>query len=107
MVSAPEYSLADDVGWIRGQTFSLVTMFPGLMDADLTKLEPDFRVPIFFFEGRVDPYCPASVIADYVQKINAPQKEIVWFDNSGHFPFYEEKQKFTDELVRLVLPLAK
>lgn len=107
MVSAPEYSLADDVGWIRGQTFSLVTMFPGLMDADLTKLEPDFRVPIFFFEGRVDPYCPASVIADYVQKIKAPQKEIVWFDNSGHFPFYEEKQKFTDDLVRSVLPLAK
>jgi pimeloyl-ACP methyl ester carboxylesterase len=107
MVSAPEYSLADDVGWIRGQTFSLETMFPGLMDADLTKLGSDFRVPIFFFEGRVDPYCPPSVIADYVEKINAPQKEIVWFENSGHFPFYEEKQKFTDELVRGVLPLAK
>jgi proline iminopeptidase len=107
MVSAPEYSLADDVGWIRGQTFSLVTMFPGLMDADLTKLGPDFRVPIFFFEGRVDPYCPPSVIVDYIQQMNASQKEIVWFENSGHFPFYEEKQKFTDELVRRVLPLAK
>jgi pimeloyl-ACP methyl ester carboxylesterase len=82
-------------------------MFPALMDADLTKLAPDSRVPIFFFEGRADPYCPASVIADYVRRINAPQKELVWFENSGHFPFYEEKQQFTDELVRLVLPLAK
>lgn len=107
MVSAPEYSLADDVGWIRGQTFSLETMFPALMDADLTKLGPDFRVPIFFFEGRADPYCPASVVGDFVQSIGAPQKELVWFENSGHFPFYEEKQQFTDELVRRVLPLAK
>jgi pimeloyl-ACP methyl ester carboxylesterase len=106
MVSAPEYSLADDAGWIRGSTFSLDTIFPALMDVDLTKLGPDFRVPILFFEGRVDPYCPASVIADYVQRINAPQKELVWFENSGHFPFMEENQQFTDELVRRVLPLA-
>jgi len=107
LVSAPEYSLADDVGWIRGQRFSLETMFPGLMDLDLAKLAPQFRAPIFFFEGRHDPYCPGSVVADYVERINAPQKEIVWFENSGHFPFYEEKQKFTDELVSRVLPLAK
>lgn len=107
LVSAPEYSLADDVGWIRGQTFSLETMFPGLMDIDLGKLGPDFRVPVFFFEGRRDPYCPGRVIADYVETINAPQKEVVWFENSGHFPFYEEKQKFADQLVQQVLPLAK
>jgi len=106
LVSAPEYSLADDVGWIRGQTFSIQTMFPGLMDADLYKLGYDFRAPIFFFEGKGDPYCPASVIQDYLEKINAPQKEIVWFENSSHFPFYEEKQKFTDELVHRALPLA-
>jgi len=38
--------------------------------------------------------------------MRAPQQEIVWFENSSHFPFYQEKQKFTDELVRRVLPLA-
>jgi pimeloyl-ACP methyl ester carboxylesterase len=57
LVSAPEYSLADDIGWIRGQTFSIQTMFPGLMDADLYELGYDFRAPIFFFEGKGDPYC--------------------------------------------------
>ena len=31
----------------------------------------------------------------------------MWFENSSHFPFYEEKQKFTDELVQRVLPLAE
>jgi pimeloyl-ACP methyl ester carboxylesterase len=106
VTSAPEYSIADDIGFVRGQTFSLQVMMPQMMEFDLTKLGPYFREPLFFFEGRIDPYCPGSVIADYVKTINAPQKEIVWFENSSHFPFYEEKQKFTDELVQRVLPLA-
>jgi len=31
---------------------------------------------------------------------------IFWSENSRHFPFFEEKQKFEDELVQRVLPLA-
>ena len=34
------------------------------------------------------------------------QKGFIWFENSGHFPFFEEQQKFRDELVQEVLPLA-
>jgi pimeloyl-ACP methyl ester carboxylesterase len=66
----------------------------------------DFRVRIFFFEGRQDPYCRPSLIWEYSQSIKAPQKEFVWFDNSGHFPFFEEKQKFSDELFQQVFHLA-
>jgi proline iminopeptidase len=106
VVSAPEYSLADDFGFVRGQMFSLETMLPEVSKVDLTKLGSEFRVPIFFFEGRQDPYCRPSLIWDYSQTIKAPQEEFVWFDNSGHFPFFEEKQKFGDELIQRVLPLA-
>jgi pimeloyl-ACP methyl ester carboxylesterase len=106
IVSAPEYSLADDYGWIHGTQFSLKALVPEVMKVDLSKLGFEFRAPIFFFEGRHDPYCPPSVIWDYSQTIKAPQKEFVWFDNSGHFPFFEERQKFADELVQRVLPLA-
>jgi len=31
---------------------------------------------------------------------------IVWFDDAGHFPFFEQRQRFLDELLRRVLPLA-
>lgn len=106
LASAPEYSLADDYGFLRGMSFSLETFFPQVTKADLTKLGFEFREPIFFFEGRYDQYCPSSLIWDYTQTIKAPQKESIWFDNSGHFPFFEEQQKFGDELVQQVLPLA-
>jgi proline iminopeptidase len=106
LVSAPEYSIVDDYGFLRGMSFSLGTFFPQVTKVDLTKLGLEFRQPIFFFEGRYDQYCPSSLIWDYSQTIKAPQKEFVWFEDSGHFPFFEEQRKFADELVQQVLPLA-
>ena len=106
LVSAPDYSLLDDYGFIRGQSLSLEIFLPQLANVDLTRLGIDFRVPVFFFEGREDPYCRPSLVWDYFHVIQAPHKEFVWFDHSGHFPFFEDKQKFEDELVQQVLPLS-
>ncbi len=106
IVSAPEYSLDDDYGFFRGQMFSGEILLPELARIDLSKLGTDFRVPIFFFEGRQDPYCRPSLIWEYHQTLKAPQKEFIWFDNSGHFPFFEEQRKFADELFQQVWPLA-
>ena len=106
VVSAPEYSLADDFGFVRGQMFSLEAMLPEVSKVDLTQLGSGFAVPIFFFEGRHDPYCLPSLVQEYSQTITAPKKEVIWFEDSGHFPFFEEKQKFTNKLFQRVLPLA-
>jgi pimeloyl-ACP methyl ester carboxylesterase len=107
-VSAPEYTLADDYNWIHGQQslFSVKILLAEMTKIDLNELGLDFRTPIIFLEGRNDPYCRPSLIQEYSQAIKAPHKEFVWFENSGHFPFFEEKQKFADELVQRVLPLA-
>ena len=107
VASAPEYSLIDDLSFIRGQMLSGEILFPQLTNVDLTKLGYDFHAPVFLFEGRQDPYCRPRLIWDYYQTIRAPQKQFVWFDNSGHFPFFEERAKFTDELLQRVLPLAR
>lgn len=108
LVSAPEYSLVDDYAFIHGQlsSFSSNILLPEIMRVQLDKLGPDFSVPIFFFEGRHDPYGRSSLVWDYSQTMKAPKKQFIWFENSGHFPFFEEKQKFQDELVQRVLPLA-
>jgi proline iminopeptidase len=108
VVSAPQYSLADDYSFVHGQSslFSIKILFPELMKIDLDKLGTSFHTPVFFFEGRNDPYARPSLIWEYFQTLHAPNSGFVWFENSGHFPFYEEQQKFTDELVQRVLPLG-
>ena len=103
---APQYSLLDDVNWLRGQLFSIDVLLPGMSKVNFDQLGYDYRVPIFFMEGRHDPYTPSSVAKDFFDKMNDPQKQFEWFENSGHFPFIEESQKFTDYLVQRILPLA-
>jgi proline iminopeptidase len=75
VVSAPEYSLLDDYGWIHSTQFSISILLPEIMKIDLAKLGLDFRAPVFLFEGRHDPYCPPSLIWDYNESIKAPYKE--------------------------------
>jgi pimeloyl-ACP methyl ester carboxylesterase len=106
LVSAPEYSLGDVFGFVRGQLFSLETLVPQAAKVDLSELGRDFRVPIFFFQGRHDPYSRPSIVQEYSLTINAPRHELVWFETSGHFPFFEDQQRFTDKLVEYLLPLA-
>ncbi|MGH9747531.1 MAG: alpha/beta fold hydrolase [Candidatus Acidiferrales bacterium] len=108
VISAPEYSLADDYSFIHGQTslFSVNILLPEMMKVDLSKLGGEFQTSIFFFEGRNDPFCRPSLIWDYAETMKAPKKEFIWFDHSAHFPFFEEEQKFADELAQRVRPLA-
>jgi len=106
VVSSPEYSFVDDFDFVRGQLFSGEILLPQIMKLDLSKMGTDYGVPIFFFEGRRDPYCLPDLVEEFGKTISAPRIEFIWFENSGHFPFYEEKQKFADELFARVLPLA-
>ncbi len=104
---APEYSLVNDLDWIRGQLFSVDTLLPELSKVNLADMGYDYRAPVFFLEGRHDPYTPSSLAKDFFDKMNDPDKQFEWFENSGHFPFLEEANKFTDVMVQKVLPLAR
>jgi len=85
---------------IAGWSFSQ-TLFN---DEDIWYL--DFResvnsidVPIYFFTGRHDMDTPSSLVEEYYNILSTPTKEMIWFENSSHFPFYEEPEKFNDLLI--------
>jgi len=107
LLTAPEYSLGDVYGFTRAQIFSLETLIPEVRNLDLTTLGTDFQVPVLFFQGRHDPYVRSALVEKYVDAITAPTRELVWFEDAGHFPFYEDPQRFTDRLVHRVLPLVE
>jgi pimeloyl-ACP methyl ester carboxylesterase len=106
LISTPEYSLRDDVDFIRGMSISRQVMLPELMKVDLTQLGLNFQTSVIFFEGHYDPYCRSSLVEGYYHSIQAPRKQLIWFERSGHFPFFEEPQKFRDSLVQQLVPLV-
>ena len=43
----------------------------------------------------------------FFERIAAPQKAFVWFENSAHNPPFEEPEAFTDWIARNVAPLGR
>jgi proline iminopeptidase len=103
--TAPEGSPLDVVRLIRGGAFSLEPMWAPLMATDLMA-ELRFEVPVFLALGRRDMQVVASIAADWFERIDAPSKQLVWFEESGHFAPFEEPERFNRLLTDTVRPLV-
>jgi pimeloyl-ACP methyl ester carboxylesterase len=60
-------------------------------------------VPIYFLEGRHDINAPPALVESYLQQLEAPHKELIWFEHSGHSPWVDEAAKVVDVMVNMVL----
>jgi len=66
----------------------------------------EYEVPIFFFTGAHDLQTSKNISTAYFERIVAPRKELIVFENSAHGMVLEEPGKLLIELVTKVLPLA-
>ncbi len=94
MFFSGEYTPADLWGVARGHVFVLEKMWPEVGATDFAKSCTHFEVPYFIFDGRLDQNTPAALVEDYYNLIEAPRKELVWFEESGHNPMNDEPEKF-------------
>jgi len=62
-------------------------------------------VPILLLHGRHDHMCAMELVDDFYNALQAPQKQLVWFDKSGHFPDREESHKFQQTLLETFLKI--
>jgi pimeloyl-ACP methyl ester carboxylesterase len=65
-----------------------------------------FKCPVFLFDGRHDYSTSHELAVDWFKKIEAPEKEFVWFDDSSHMVMQEEPGRFLYYLVKDIRPLA-
>lgn len=98
-----EYSLLDVYNVARGSSFSSRHMKYNAINGALMDRVTDVRVPVFFFIGRHDFTTPYELSERYFEALSAPEKKIIWFEESAHFPFYEEPEKFAGAMIDGVL----
>ncbi|MAT97844.1 MAG: alpha/beta hydrolase [Anaerolineaceae bacterium] len=102
-IGAPEYGLYDKVNYFWGLLRTMETLWPQLWDVDMRQQVPQVDVPVYFMEGRHDVNAPPELAEDYLQKLDAPHKELIWFEHSGHSPWVDEAEKTVDVMVNTVL----
>lgn len=102
--ATPEYSLGDLLNSARDPYYSLRLLWNDkLLQVDLFSQAPILKVPVYLLEGRYDETAPSSIAERYYQQLQAPQKALIWFDDSAHMVEFEQPQPFADALVGRVL----
>lgn len=103
---SPEYTAADRKAWDDGSAFTMKTMFPQLADISFAKLD-QIDTAVFMFLGRQDYTTPSPIAADWLERLRAPRKSLVWFEHSAHLPFIEEPGRVFEALLTQVRPLSR
>ncbi|MEN6310474.1 MAG: alpha/beta hydrolase [Acidobacteriota bacterium] len=98
---APEYRFSDIMNIPRGVAFTHKYIDNPNRERPLLETVTSVSVPVYFFTGRHDYTTPAAMVEVYYRKIQAPRKRLVWFEESAHFPFFEEPEKFAREMERV------
>jgi N-acyl homoserine lactone hydrolase len=101
LVRSPDYSAADIIRTVRGISATQAALVPELASMDLAATLPRIDVPVVLVQGRHDQVAPGAAAQRYADLLQAPDKQLVWFENSAHTPHLEEPGKFRDLLLRV------
>jgi pimeloyl-ACP methyl ester carboxylesterase len=98
---APEYGYVDKINHTRGLMESFEVVYPQLADLDFTTQAPKLNVPVYLFAGRNDVNAMSSIVENYYNILEAPNKELIWL-NGGHGLDDRNVGQFVDVLVNTV-----
>ena len=105
-LTSPEYSISDGINslMMKGLFFSVSAMWDEINDIDIAKEVRSIKVPVYFFEGKYDRATPTVLVKEFYDGLDAAKgKKLIIFEKSAHMPMIEEKEKYEDLLINLVL----
>ncbi len=102
----PEYDLMDRINGFRGLLDTLAVLYPQLQDLDLRAAAASLDVPVYVVLGAHETRGRADPARDWYQQLDAPSKELVVFDHSGHRPQFEEPSAFAALMRRIATETA-
>jgi proline iminopeptidase len=100
-MTSPETSWMDYFAFKAGGEISIDALWDDLQSFDAARDHPRLEVPAFFIHGRHDRQVSAHQAKTYFESLVAPQKELIWFENSAHAPPFEEPERFNAQVRRI------
>ena len=97
-IAETKYDDYKDYDWLKGFMYSASRLGNAIFETDFTNTTK-LQVPVYFLVGRHDWSLPATVTEDFFNKLTAPKKEMIWFEESGHECLEEEPVKFNKAII--------
>ena len=103
--ASPAYSWVDLFKIPIGVRYSFEHLWREIFyESNLFEEAPRIEVPVYFLLGRHDWVVTADVAQSYFDALEAPAgKQLIWFEESAHWPHFAESGKYRDVLVNTVL----
>lgn len=84
--------------FMKGFAFSNQCLWNELNRMNLLEDVLEVEVPVYFIMGRHDRIVH-DTIQHYIQLLSAPKKELIVFEQSGHFACFEEAERFNQVMI--------
>jgi pimeloyl-ACP methyl ester carboxylesterase len=91
-----EYNLFDLICWGQGIVCSQNMLLAGVLNTPLPGVVTKLDLPCYFVMGQYDYMTSSQAAKNYFDRLEAEQKEFVVFEQSAHYPHFEEKEKFNE-----------
>ncbi len=104
MLKQPEYGWLDRVYYLLGLMNTFNVVYPQLQELDFRVDAARLDLPVYIVLGRHDMNNPSSIPEEYFNLLEAPKKELIFFENSGHGMIWEEADLFHRLMVETILP---
>ncbi len=97
----PENSLMDRVNGLRSFLDTFSVLYPQLQEIDFRTDIPSLDVPVYIVMGKYEARGRAVLAQDWFESLEAPIKEMVVFEHSGHRPLFEEPAAFAELMKKI------
>jgi pimeloyl-ACP methyl ester carboxylesterase len=98
----PENSLVDKANGLRSFLDTFSVLYPQLDELDFRRNLPELQVPVYMVLGVHETRGRAIPANEWFVALEAPTKERIIFDHSGHRPQFEEPDVFAALMARVV-----
>lgn len=103
---SPDYDNEDRAAINAGSLFTLDRLLDEYVQVDFSDVRR-FPIPVVMLMGRHDYTTPSQPTADWLQRVDAPDKRGVWFERSAHMVPWEEPGKMLVTMLEVVRPLVR
>ncbi len=91
-----EYTLLEQLHVFGGFLDTFAALYPQLQDVDFRTQATSLDVPVYLAQGAHEAPGRAGPAQEWFDLLEAPSKQMVVFDTSGHRPLWEQPDQFHD-----------
>ena len=97
-----EYNLRDAIGFYTASAKYQDGLIMEALRNPITDLVSKIDIPVYFVMGKYDGMTSPEAAREYLQNLEGDgEKEFVLFENSAHYPQFEEKEEFNKWMLEI------